>query len=147
MARTVIRRVLKLVVVAGVVVLVARWFRERDPQIVESEIPGTARWTPLQPVDQSAVPAPSAAASSTSAAPTTAPIAEPTDGAAAAPLSEAWIEPDAGGDCPLSHPVKVKLRSGIYHVPDGLSYERTNADRCYASPEGAEADGYRASKM
>ena len=78
---------------------------------------------------------------------TEAAIAEPSDGAAAeAPRGE-WVEPEPTGDCPVSHPVKAKLRSGIYHVPEGLAYERTNADRCYASPDAAENDGYRASKM
>lgn len=135
MVRTVIRRAFKLAVVGGLAALVASWFRQHDPQVTESEIPGTARWTPLEPLET---------ADSPGSAP---PIAEPTDGAAADPLSEAWTAPDPEGDCPLSHPVKVKLRSGIYHVPEGLAYERTNADRCYATPEAAEADGYRASKM
>lgn len=54
----------------------------------------------------------------------------------------AWIEPD-GRTCPIDHPVKVKLRSGIYHVPGGRSYERTVPDRCYRSPTAAENDGYR----
>ena len=133
MVRTIVRRVFKLAVVGGIAALVATWFRQRDPQITESEIPGTARWTPLEPLDD-------ATAAAT-------PIAEPTDGAAADPQSDDWTAPDPNGDCPLSHPVKVKLRSGIYHVPDGLSYERTNADRCYATTDAAEADGYRASKM
>jgi hypothetical protein len=42
--------------------------------------------------------------------------------------------------------VKVKESSGIYHVPGGRFYERTNADRCYLGPDAAEADGYRRSK-
>ena len=130
MVRTTLRRLLKLAILGGLVALVVTWFRRRDPQVVESEIPGAARWTPLEAPDEP----PSV-------------IAEPTDGAAAEAQAAGWIEPDPEGDCPISHPVKVKLKSGIYHVPDGLSYERTNADRCYLSPEAAEADGYRASKM
>jgi len=53
-----------------------------------------------------------------------------------------WTEP-VDGDCPPGFPVKVKLTSGIFHVPGGLSYERTRPDRCYASPEVAAADGFR----
>ncbi|MGE3622018.1 MAG: hypothetical protein AB7L84_16305 [Acidimicrobiia bacterium] len=56
-----------------------------------------------------------------------------------------WVEP-AGGDCPGSHPVKVKVASGIFHVPGGASYERTRADRCYCDAAAAEADGWRAAR-
>jgi hypothetical protein len=60
----------------------------------------------------------------------------------------AWVDPDPdGGACPASHPVKAKLASGIFHVPGGANYERTNADRCYSSADAAEADGMRASKV
>ncbi len=63
-----------------------------------------------------------------------------------APKSDAsWLEAD-GGACPASHPVKAKLASGIFHVPGGANYDRTNADRCYISREAAEADGLRPSK-
>jgi hypothetical protein len=58
----------------------------------------------------------------------------------------AWVEADDGA-CPASHPVKVKLASGIFHVPGGANYERTRADRCYRTAEAAEADGLRASKV
>ena len=47
---------------------------------------------------------------------------------------------------PDSHPVKVKVKSGIFHVPGGRFYERTSADRWYPNAEAAEADGYRPSK-
>jgi len=59
--------------------------------------------------------------------------------------SEAWLEAD-GDACPASHPVKGKLKSGIYHVPGGLSYDRTTPDRCYVDERAAEADGLRAAK-
>ncbi|MET0895096.1 MAG: hypothetical protein ABWY80_04525 [Acidimicrobiia bacterium] len=71
-----------------------------------------------------------------STAPKTAADDSPTD----------WIEPDDGA-CPTSHPVKAKLSSGIFHVPGGANYDRTNADRCYTSPDAAESDGLRASKV
>jgi hypothetical protein len=57
----------------------------------------------------------------------------------------AWVEPD-GGACPATHPVKAKLASGIFHVPGGANYERTNADRCYLTAEAAESDGLRPAK-
>jgi hypothetical protein len=56
-----------------------------------------------------------------------------------------WVAA-ADGACPVSHPVKAKLGSGIYHVPGGFSYDRTHADRCYIDAAAAEADGLRASK-
>jgi hypothetical protein len=57
----------------------------------------------------------------------------------------AWVAP-IDGACPASHPVKVNARSGIYHVPGGRSYDRTTPDRCYATPDEAERDGYRRAK-
>jgi len=57
----------------------------------------------------------------------------------------AWVEP-VDDACPVSHPVKGKLSSGIYHVAGGANYERTRPDRCYSGTEAAEADGLRAAK-
>jgi len=59
--------------------------------------------------------------------------------------ARAWVEPD-GGVCPTSHPVKAKLSSMIFHVPGGLSYDRTRPDRCYRDEDTAEADGLRPAK-
>lgn len=56
-----------------------------------------------------------------------------------------WTEP-VDGTCPPGYPVKAKLGSGIFHVPGGTNYDRTVPDRCYASPENAEADGLRPAK-
>jgi hypothetical protein len=42
--------------------------------------------------------------------------------------------------------VKAKLSSGIFHVPGGANYTRTQPDRCYRSPAAAEAEGLRQSK-
>jgi hypothetical protein len=58
----------------------------------------------------------------------------------------AWLEPNGETAPPNGHPVKAKLSSGIYHVPGGLSYDRTKPDRWYASPAAAEADGLRPAK-
>jgi hypothetical protein len=59
--------------------------------------------------------------------------------------ADAWVEA-VDGTCPVSHPVKAKMSSGIYHLPGGGNYDRTHADRCYASAGDAEADGLRAAK-
>lgn len=61
------------------------------------------------------------------------------------PDGAGWLEP-VDGACPVSHPVKVKTSSGIFHVPGGANYERTSPDRCYTDAAAAEADGYRAAK-
>jgi hypothetical protein len=57
-----------------------------------------------------------------------------------------WVEAADNGACPAHHPVKAKLTSGIFHVPGGANYARTQADRCYRSADAAEADGLRPSK-
>jgi hypothetical protein len=57
----------------------------------------------------------------------------------------AWVAAENGA-CPLSHPVKANVNSGIYHVPGGQFYARTKAERCYVDAAAAEADGYRAAK-
>jgi hypothetical protein len=57
-----------------------------------------------------------------------------------------WVEAADSGACPVHHPVKAKLTSGIFHLPGGANYARTQADRCYLSADAAEADGLRAAK-
>jgi hypothetical protein len=71
----------------------------------------------------------------------------PSRSAAAATGAPAWTEPNDDGSCPSTHPVKAKLSSGIFHVPGGLNYERTHADRCYVDEAAAVADGLRPSKV
>lgn len=56
-----------------------------------------------------------------------------------------WVEA-TGGVCPVSHPVKAKLTSKIFHLPGMGNYERTNPDRCYPDAGSAEADGLRQAK-
>ncbi|HEX9684009.1 MAG TPA: hypothetical protein VGA13_13075 [Acidimicrobiales bacterium] len=63
----------------------------------------------------------------------------------AAPADRLWVEPN-GSTCPESHPIKAKMSSRIFHVIGGLSYDRTQPDRCYQSPEAAETDGLRRAK-
>src|SRR5437879_13174114 len=38
-------------------------------------------------------------------------------------------DPGADGACPLSHPVKAKLSSGLYPVPGGHNDKRTHTQR------------------
>jgi hypothetical protein len=75
------------------------------------------------------------------------PVPDPpvSDSAPGAPAAPAWVQP-VDGACPVSHPVKAKLSSGIFHEPGMQMYERTRADRCYTDPEAAVADGLRQSK-
>lgn len=74
------------------------------------------------------------------------PVATRVPGAPApAASAPAWVPP-VDARCPDGYPVKANDNSGIYHVPGGRFYERTRAERCYATPEAAEADGYRRAK-
>jgi micrococcal nuclease len=57
----------------------------------------------------------------------------------------AWVEPQ-GQVCPLSHPIKAKLASSIYHLPGMFNYTRTRPDRCYASEAAAKRDGLTPAK-
>ena len=57
-----------------------------------------------------------------------------------------WVAPNDDGSAPDGHPIKVKESSGIFHLPGGRFYDRTKADRCYATAAAAQADGYRQSK-
>jgi hypothetical protein len=65
--------------------------------------------------------------------------------AIAEPAAPPWVEA-VDGSCPVSHPVKAKESSGIYHVPGSSFYARTRPERCYVDAAAAEADGYRAAK-
>ena len=56
-----------------------------------------------------------------------------------------WVGP-VDGDCPDGYPIKANDNSGIFHVPGGRFYDRTVAERCYASADDALADGYRPAK-
>ena len=73
-------------------------------------------------------------------APSRSPVAERTDAAAAR-----WVVP-IDGECPDGYPIKANDNSRIFHVPGGRFYNRTAAERCYATAEDAVADGYRPAK-
>jgi hypothetical protein len=121
--RAAVKRLLGLSAVAATGYAVWRAF---DARRTTSDVTWDAQPFPFPPQPRQAVPA---------EAPAEAPAAAPD-----------WIDA-VDGACPASHPVKAKLTSGIFHVSGGANYDRTNADRCYATPEAAEADGLRASKV
>ena len=104
-----------------------------------------ARSGPDEPVDE----VPARLPATTEHAPVPDPFpAPPAPSPVAGPSADAaprWRDP-LDGACPGGYPVKVNQRSGIYHVPGGLSYERTRPSRCYADPAEAEADGFRPAK-
>jgi hypothetical protein len=126
------KRLLGAGIVAGIAYAGWRAWKARVPE------PGTVQWDsapfPFPPVPR----------------PTTPVVSKPLEAAqASAPAAngaDPFVDPGDGGACPLTHPVKAKLTSGIYHVPGGGNYERTKPDRCYASAEAAEADGLRPAK-
>jgi hypothetical protein len=75
---------------------------------------------------------------------------EPSDGSDASGGSDAapgaaWVA-GSEGSAPEGYPIKLNGNSGIFHVPGGRFYDRTGADRWYATAEAAVADGYRQSK-
>ena len=97
------------------------------------EVTGEASWPPL--VDDTKPAATPAKAVDT----------DPKPVVAEADADGGWVEP-VDGVCPASHPIKGNAQSKIFHVPEGASYNRTVAERCYASAEAAAADGFRAAK-
>ena len=65
---------------------------------------------------------------------------------AVADPTQLWAGPEPDGTCPEGYPIKAKRSSGIYHRPGMQAYARTKPDRCYPTPEAAEADGFRVAK-
>lgn len=53
----------------------------------------------------------------------------------------------SGTTCPSWAPIKGNESSGIYHVPGGAFYNRTNPEICFSTTAAARAAGYRASKV
>lgn len=111
------RMLLLLVLVAGAGVAISRW-RVR----LDTPVPAAPPQWPDLPNAERRAPAPTAA------------------------VAIGWVPANADGSAPASHPIKAKESSGIFHVPGGRFYDRTNPDRCYATVTEAEADGYRRSK-
>lgn len=121
------KRVLKWMVVVGAGYTGASLFARRRKQAAwENEPRGAAEFPPLE-MEQPTAPSTTAEGASGNG-------------------SRQWVKPLGEGDCPGSHPIKAKKRSGIYHVDGNFAYDRTKADRCYLNAEAAEADGFRAAK-
>ncbi len=125
------KRLLGAGLVAGIAYAGWRAWKTRVPET------GEVQW------DSAPFPFPPVPRPSSSTAAAGADVSPP---APAAVDVAAFVDPGADGACPLTHPVKAKLASGIYHVPGGGNYDRTKPDRCYTTAEAAEADGLRPAK-
>lgn len=49
-------------------------------------------------------------------------------------------------DCPPDHPIKGNLPSRIYHLAEQSTYQRTDAEICFASESAAVTAGFRKSQ-
>lgn len=156
---------LKLGFVAGVVALAVQALQRRDN--ARRRPPPPPSWPPLDVDGEQRSPASTPATEEFSLSATGEEVAEaarateheaaelqqrlataPIEGAIhteTAPAGATWVDPDDGA-CPSSHPVKVKLRSRVFHLPGMVHYDRTNADRCYRDGAAAEGDGFRQAK-
>jgi hypothetical protein len=139
-----LKRMFKLSLLAAVAYAVWRWF---EAQRSESDLRWEAQPAPYPPTPrvENAPPAsPVTATAPATEIPSGAPATSTPEPVHAAPAAadDTWVEP-VDGVCPVTHPVKAKMSSGIYHVAGGLNYERMRPDRCYRDPAAAEADGLR----
>jgi|TARA_R110002110_G_scaffold285968_1_gene500330 hypothetical protein len=128
---TAVRRSLWLVLIGAVGGVTWSWWRDRTAPPTP---PSPPEWPPLQP---------------TNSAPAKPPVV---DALVDSPDTRSdtgirsWLLPNADGSCPDSHLIKANDNSGIFHVPGGRFYDRTKAERCYASAADAVADSYRPAK-
>jgi hypothetical protein len=118
-----VRRVAFAALVVGVIAAVVRRRRDHLPAGSGSP-PSSGAWPPFVAVDDDASPST---------------VLTDTAG------DRSWVAP-VDGACPDGYPIKANGNSGIFHVPGGRSYDRTIPERCYATAQAAEADGYRAAK-
>ena len=122
------RRIRRLVFLASAGTAIVKFAMARRPKRTPSA-PQAPEWAPLR------APAEKKTAAATEST---------TDSDTPAPSPD-WIAP-VDGACPLTHPVKGKTSSKIYHVPGGRFYDSTVPERCYRDEAAAEGDGMRASK-
>lgn len=145
MLKRLVRLILISAVVAAVVYVVRSLSRSQGPLPSVPE-PSGKTWPPLRPE-----PARGTANGGPSTATEAAVATEPRP-AESEPVNESpetgvtWVEATAEGECPDGFPIKANMNSKIFHSPGQLAYARTHPDRCYATAEGAEADGLRAAK-
>lgn len=123
----VVGRVLRWALVLGVVDIVLRAARDRRTTAAREREPA------LEPAWPSLKDEPTV----------TVELDEPP---AAVAAETSWVPAEPDGGCPQGFPIKVKVRSGIYHATGMLNYDRTAPDRCYATAAAAEADGFRPAK-
>jgi hypothetical protein len=138
------RRIRRLLFLASATAAIVRFAMARRPPKPAPSAPRAPEWAPLRaPAD----PPPSSATAERRAM-------SDADDAPSTPLATAsvtgsttpdWVDP-IDGSCPVSHPIKGKKSSKIYHAPGGQFYESTVPERCYRDTQAAEADGMRASK-
>jgi hypothetical protein len=154
-----LRHLLNLVVIVVGAVIV--WNELRDPARQRSNRIGAASAgaagggatapaqgedrPPSAPPPASSPPSkPAAAGAQPGASPTDAAITETSDDAAmAAEVPEGAVAGSGERECPPDYPIKGNASSMIYHQPGLSSFERTIPDFCFATPEAAEAAGYR----
>ena len=126
---TALRRIMLLVLLAAAGGAAWSWWRAQNEP---ASPPDPPKWPPFEPP---------------SGPDATAPAATGAEPAPPEPIAAtAWLPPLDDGSTPDGYPIKAKDSSGIFHVPGGRFHGRTTPDRCYASAEAAEADGYRRSK-
>jgi hypothetical protein len=138
---TAMRRLFVLSVLGGGGYAAWSWWQRQSTD----EVTAAPEWPPLSPVaDTDRTGANGSGPSSGSDTRTVRGFADTTSSGAAAGDAR-WVEP-VDDECPDGYPIKANDKSGIYHVPGGRFYARTIPERCYASAEDAEADGFRAAK-
>jgi hypothetical protein len=126
-----LRRVFWVALLAGAGYLAfSAWQRKSNATAID---PPT--WPPLADAD----------ATGSTTAPVDPTMTGPDAPGVADDTSPAWVLPD-DGQCPDGYPIKVNVKTGIYHVPGGRFYARAVPERCYANEASAEADGYRRAK-
>lgn len=60
--------------------------------------------------------------------------------------SRGWVQGDGTRECPELYPIKGNGTSHIYHLPGQASYAATIAERCFATEQDAEENGFRPTK-
>ncbi len=134
---TALRRTLLLLVIAAAVGAAVSLRRGQSSTPAPAAPPQWPPW-PADPQRSGATRTDHAAPAEPTAAPTPSP--SPLGG------GSGWLPAHADGSAPETHPIKVNVSSGIFHVPGGRFYDRTKPQRCYPTAAAAEADGYRRSK-
>jgi hypothetical protein len=148
MIRSLFRVALKLGMVGSVVAVAVKALgRRRSASSASDWSAGTEPWPPIDLADQPAPgargPGPVAAAVVEDVVVEDVEAEAVTDGDGE---GQVWSDPHDDGSCPVTHPVKAKLASGVFHLPGMANYERTKADRCYPDAVAAEADDLRQAK-